>query len=116
MYKHHGKEAYAKYVEEHNQRFLKDPGICQVCGQNVENQRVHLMAWHPEIAAPKTFNTYLSKNIRRLSQKPRWAERLNKRQKVLSDEGKLPPSQDDGGNLGSEMTTTNAIENPVMNK
>ena len=57
----------------------------------------------------QTFNTYLSKNIRRLSQKPRWAERLNKRQKVLSDEGKLPPSQDDSGDL-------NAIENPDMNK
>ena len=58
----------------------------------MDNQRVHLMAWHPEISAPKLFQKDLSKGIRKLSQKPRWAERLNKRQKVLSDEGKLPPS------------------------
>ena len=96
LFKHHGREAYAKFVEDIHKNAYKKPGICQVCGANVDNLRVHRMAWHPEISSPKLFMKDLSKGTRKLSQKPRWAERLNKRQKLLSDEGKLPPNLKEG--------------------
>ena len=95
MFKHHGKEAYGKFVEKkHNKYKTKTPGICQVCGEYVDDQRVHLMAWHPDISAPGLWKTDYTKGIRKLTQKPRWAERVNKRQKVLSQQGKLPPNSD----------------------
>ena len=60
----------------------------------MDNQRVHLIAWHPDISAPGIWKTDLTKGIRKLTQKPRWAERVNKRQRVLSEQGKVPPSSD----------------------
>ena len=104
LFKHHGKEAYAKYVENIH-KHQRDPGVCQVCGKAVENRRVHLIAWHPDVAAPKTFKTDLSKGTRKLSQKPRWAERLNKRQKVLSEQGILPPTLDESSEVSNDMLT-----------
>ena len=55
-----------------------------------------MMAWHPEITAPKLFKQDMSKPIRKLSERPRWAERLNKRQQVLAKEGKLPAATNSG--------------------
>ena len=95
MFKHHGREAYGKYVEKVHKKYkMKTPGICQVCGENVDDQRIHLMAWHPDISAPAAWKSDLTKGIRKLTKKPRWAERVNKRQKVLSEQGKLPPNSD----------------------
>ena len=71
----------------------------------MDDQRVHLIAWHPEISAPNLWKNDLTKGIRKLSQKPRWAERLNKRQRVLSEEGKLSPSQDERGNVTSQVSS-----------
>ena len=62
------------------------------------------MAWHPDVAAPKTFKADLSKGTRKLSQKPRWAERLNKRQRVLSEQGKPPSSGDESEKISSEVS------------
>ena len=61
----------------------------------MDNLRVHLIAWHPDIATPSLWKKDLTKGIRKLSGKPRWAERLNKRQKELREQGKLPPTPDD---------------------
>ena len=97
IFKHHGLEAHAKYVEKVHEKRYPEPGVCETCGKNVADQRVHLLAWHPEISAPKMYNEVLKKPIRKLSEKPRWAERLNKRQKVLVREGKLPASSNDDG-------------------
>ena len=97
--KHHGLEAHAKYVEavhDKNCKYVPEPGVCEACGKSVENRRVHLIAWHPEISAPKMFEEVLGKPIRKLSDKPRWAERLNKRRKVLVREGKLPAPSHEG--------------------
>ena len=102
LFKHHGKEAYAKYIEEIHKK-EKDPGVCQVCGKNVQNRRVHLMAWHPDVAAPKTFKLDLSKGTRKLSKKPRWAERVNKRQNVLREQGKLPAIPNEGVDKEKEI-------------
>ena len=93
LFKHHGKEAHAKFVEERHKKYKKKtPGICQVCGEHVDDQRVHLIAWHPDISAPGLWKNDLTKGIRKLSKKPRWADRLNKRQEVLSEQGKLSPN------------------------
>ena len=95
MFKHHGREAYGKYVEKVHKKYkMKTPGICQVCGEHVDDQRVHLMELHPDISAPALWKSDLTKGIRKLTKKPRWAERVNKRQKVLSEQGKLPPNSD----------------------
>ena len=104
MFKHHGREAYGKFVEKiHKKCKMKVPGICQVCGEYVDDQRVHLMAWHPDISAPGAWKSDLTKGIRKLTKKPRWAERVNKRQKVLSEQGKLPPNSD-------QMETSKTIQ------
>ena len=58
----------------------------------MDDQRVHLIAWHPDISAPGLWKNDLTKGIRKLSKKPRWADRLNKRQEVLSEQGKLSPN------------------------
>ena len=93
LFKHHGKEAYAKFVEKtHSKRKKRVPGICQVCGEYVEDQRVHVIAWHPDVSAPGGWKSDLTKGIRKLTKKPRWAERVNKRQKELSEQGILPPN------------------------
>lgn len=102
IFKHHGLEAHAKYVEKVHEKKFKEPGMCDTCGKHVEDQRVHLLAWHPDISAPKMYNEILKKPIRKLSEKPRWAERLNKRQRVLVKEGKLPATPDDGD--GAEIS------------
>ena len=89
MYKHHGKESYAKYVERAHKKYkMKRPGICEVCGEYVDDQRVHLIAWHPEVSAPGLWKSDLTKGIRKLTKKPRWADRVNKRQKELSEQEK----------------------------
>ena len=104
LFKHHGREAYGKFVEERHKKYKKKrPGICQVCGEYVDDQRVHLIAWHPEISAPNLWKNDLTKGIRKLSQKPRWAERLNKRQKVLREQGKLPPTTEEGTNMEKKI-------------
>ena len=41
-----------------------ESGVCDTCGKHVEDQRVHLLAWHPEISAPKLYNEVLKKPIR----------------------------------------------------
>ena len=65
---------------------------------------MHLIAWHPDIATPSLWKKDLTKGIRKLSGKPRWAERLNKRQKVLRDQGKLPPNKDEETNVERKGT------------
>ena len=60
----------------------------------MDDQRVHLIAWHPDVSAPGLWKTDMTKGIRKLSTKPRWADRLNKRQRVLSEQGKLSPNAD----------------------
>ena len=93
LFKHHGREAYAKFVERTSiHRNECDPGICDTCGKSVNNLRLHVVAWHPDISSPVEWKNNLTKGIRKLSQKPRWAERLNKRQEVLRKQGKLPPN------------------------
>ena len=93
MFKHHGKEAYGKFVEKiHSKCKKRRPGVCDVCGEYVDDQRVHLIAWHPDVSAPGLWKSDLSKGIRKLTKKPRWSERVNKRQKELSEQGILPPN------------------------
>ena len=64
---------------------------------------MHRIAWHPDISAPSLWKNDLTKGVRKLSQKPRWAERLNQRQKVLREQGKLPPTPDDRTDPGKEI-------------
>ena len=69
---------------------------------------MHVVAWHPDISSPVEWKNNLTKGIRKLSQKPRWAERLNKRQEVLRKQGKLPPNANEETikdmNIGNDNT------------
>ena len=99
LFKHHGREAYAKFIEKTSiHRTACNPGVCDICGKDVDNLRLHLVAWHPDVSSPSAWKNDLTKGIRKLSKKPRWAERLNKRQKVLREQGKIPQIPDEGTN------------------